>query len=85
MKLSCNEATTICDKSQYNEASFFEKVKLSLHLLLCKKCGMYSKHNGILTKCFEKHKRFEQQQKCCLSEQEKKAIKQEIKKKQAQL
>ena len=42
MKISCDEATKICDKSQYKEASFLDKVKLNFHLILCKKCGKYT-------------------------------------------
>ncbi|MBP9599913.1 MAG: hypothetical protein KBE41_00295 [Lutibacter sp.] len=54
MKITCDEATSICDKSQYNEASFLEILKLRLHLFLCKKCGLYSKQNTIMSKCYEK-------------------------------
>ena len=54
MKITCDEATAICDKSQYKEASFFEILKLRVHLLLCKKCGLYSKQNAVMSKCFEK-------------------------------
>ena len=85
MKLSCDEATAICDKSQYNEASFFEKIKLMFHLLVCKKCGMYSKQNGVLTKCYEKQQLFEKQKKCCLSQEEKAAFDEAIKNKKSQL
>jgi glutamate synthase domain-containing protein 2 len=85
MKLSCDEATCICDKSQYKEASFFEKIKLNLHLLLCKKCGMYTKQNGIMSKCIEKYKHREHQKKCCLSAEEKGVIEQQLKNKKEQL
>lgn len=47
--VSCDEAQICCDKSQYNEASFFEKIKLSLHLLYCKACRTYTKNNNKLT------------------------------------
>ena len=47
--VSCDEAQICCDKSQYNEASFFEKIKLSLHLLYCKACRAYTKNNNKLT------------------------------------
>ncbi|MBI9040916.1 hypothetical protein [Lutibacter sp.] len=79
MKLTCNEATTICDKSQYKQASFWEIIKLNIHLILCKKCGLYSKQNGIITKCIEKHKTDLNKQKMCLCEQEKKQMEQELK------
>ena len=79
MKLTCDEATKICDKSQYNEASIIEKLKLNLHLLLCKKCGLYSKQNSMLTKCYEKHKQLNKEQKRCLCEEEKRLMDKEIK------
>ena len=36
--INCDEATTICDKNQYKEASFWEKLKLGIHIFICKKC-----------------------------------------------
>ena len=47
--ISCEQAATICNKSQYNEASFSEKMKLRLHLLVCKSCAGYTKKNKKLT------------------------------------
>ncbi|WP_026776154.1 hypothetical protein [Polaribacter sp. Hel_I_88] len=43
--ITCDEATTICDKSQYKEASFTEILKLKWHFLQCKVCKLYSIHN----------------------------------------
>ena len=53
--INCDEATTICDKNQYKEASFFERMQLSLHLLTCKKCGMYTRQNTTVTKVCNQH------------------------------
>lgn len=53
--INCDEATTICTKNQYKEASFWEKIKLNIHLLRCKICGLYSKQNGKLTEMCNKH------------------------------
>jgi len=53
--IRCDEATAICNKNQYKEASFWEKVKLSVHLFICKKCGAYSKQNAIITKACDTH------------------------------
>jgi hypothetical protein len=47
--LKCNEAANICDKSQYKEAGFFEKIMLKIHLLMCKFCRGYAKNNVKLT------------------------------------
>ena len=48
--ISCDEASHNCDKSQYNEASFWEKFKLNMHLLYCKACRKYTSNNGKLSK-----------------------------------
>ena len=47
--LKCEEAAYVCDKSQYNEAGFFEKFMLKIHLVMCKLCRHYSKCNVKLT------------------------------------
>ncbi len=55
LMIDCNEASTICDKSQYNEANGWEKFKLRIHLFLCKKCSMYSEQNKLMTRIFCEH------------------------------
>jgi hypothetical protein len=50
--ISCEKATTICDKSQYGEASFREILKLKIHFIFCKICKCYSSQNSLLTKLF---------------------------------
>jgi len=75
--ISCDEATTICNKSQYKEASFWELVKLNFHIFRCKVCGRYSKQNTTLTKVCDKHLRTEQgERKLC--EQEKEELQAEV-------
>jgi len=54
MFISCDEANHKCDKSQYNEASFWDKFKLSIHLMYCQACRKYSRNNAKLTKIIEK-------------------------------
>lgn len=78
MKITCDQATKICDKNQYGEAKFIEKVKLSVHLVLCKKCGMYSKQNVVMTTCYKKHKHNIDKHDCCLNEEEKKCMHEEV-------
>jgi len=51
--ISCDEATTICDKNQYGEASLMEKIQLNFHLLFCKYCKKYTKQNSFMSKVFE--------------------------------
>ncbi|WP_460218225.1 hypothetical protein [Psychroserpens sp. MEBiC05023] len=50
IKLECHEANHICDKNQYKEASFWEKVRLTIHLIYCRACQKYTKRNNKLTK-----------------------------------
>lgn len=49
MKISCEDAAHICTKSQYKEASFWEILKLRIHILYCKTCAKFSKRNKTLT------------------------------------
>ena len=48
--VSCDVANHVCDKTQYKEASFWEKLKLNIHLLYCKACRKYTRNNSKLTK-----------------------------------
>ena len=56
LKLSCQEANHVCDKNQYKEATFWEKVKLNIHLIYCAACRKYSANNGKLSKLFKASK-----------------------------
>ena len=47
--ISCDDANHTCDKTQYNEATFWEKVKLTVHLIYCRACRKYTKNNKKLT------------------------------------
>jgi hypothetical protein len=53
--ISCEEATSICNKNQYGEASIWDKIRLSLHSLGCVHCKTYSAQNNILTKLMGNH------------------------------
>ncbi len=48
--MNCQEANKVCDKNQYNEAGFWEKIKLSFHLMYCRVCRKYTSRNKKLTK-----------------------------------
>lgn len=67
--IACEEANHNCDKSQYNEATIWERVKLTLHLIYCRACREYSKNNAKLTKLVKNPKID------CLNKIEKKKIK----------
>nr|WP_299213826.1 hypothetical protein [uncultured Allomuricauda sp.] len=49
MKISCEEASNICNKSQYKEAGGWEILKLRLHIIMCKACAKFTKENTMLT------------------------------------
>lgn len=52
--LNCTEAKQICDKNQYHEASLWQKIILSMHVLFCSICKKYLKQNKKLTKTIKK-------------------------------
>jgi len=78
--ITCDEATTICDKNQYGEATFMEKFKLQIHFLKCKICFQYTKQNTLLTKIYKKKAKSDQQQKAtlCMSAKEKEKLRKEL-------
>ena len=80
LNITCKEANEICNKAQYHEASFFEKIKLNLHLITCKVCALYSKQNKLLTKTLGYKAKDCSLQKFHLSDEEKQRFKEELKK-----
>ena len=48
--IPCDEANHVCDKTQYKEATLWEKIKLNIHLIYCRACRKYTKNNTKLTK-----------------------------------
>ncbi len=71
-KSKCHEANHFCDKGQYKESTFCEKVKLNIHLLYCRACRKYSARNGKLTKVLNNPKV------SSISEQDKQALKKQL-------
>lgn len=63
--IDCEEAKLICDKSQYNESSWWERFRLNLRLIYCNITRSYVKRNRKLTntvnqkevECMEKSKK----------------------------
>lgn len=74
MKITHEEALHICDKAQYNEASKWEYFKLKFHTFFCKTCAKHSKRNSELTGFCS------QASLHALLDQEKEAMKEELKK-----
>ena len=58
MKLfvDCKKAGHLCDKGQYEDASFFEKLSVRMHVMMCKRCAKYSERNAKLTKLLKDSK-----------------------------
>lgn len=52
--INCSQAARFCDKAQYREATFSERLKMRLHYLICESCRKYQTNNSKLTKLFEK-------------------------------
>ena len=82
LNITCKQAVAICDKSQYKEATFFEKIQLNIHFLRCKICTKYSKQNVFLTKlCRNKSNDDKKKQiSLCMTPGEKEFLKKEIEK-----
>ena len=82
LNITCKQAVAICDKSQYKEATFFEKIQLNIHFLCCKICAKYSKQNVFLTKlCRNKSNNDKKKQiSLCMTPGEKEFLKKEIEK-----
>lgn len=70
--ISCDEAAIICNKKQYKEATFVEKIRLIIHLFVCKTCSKFSKKNAELTTLCDKAPLH------CLPEKEKEVMKKEL-------
>jgi hypothetical protein len=75
LKITCDQATTICDKNQYGEAPIKDKIKLYIHLLVCKFCVKYTKQNTMLSSLYKGHAEYCKDLKHCLSLKEKKDLK----------
>lgn len=54
MKLSCAEAAKVCQKAEYREANTREKLRLKLHVFLCKTCRDYYQNNRKLSDLIKK-------------------------------
>lgn len=52
--ISCEEAAHICNRKQYKEASWKERIQLFTHILICKTCASFSRKNTRLTHLCDK-------------------------------
>ena len=78
--ITCDEATQICDKTQYNEGTLLEKIKLNFHFLQCKICRLYTRQNSKMTLLYKIKASDCKEHKRCLSQLEKEALLKEFNK-----
>ena len=78
--INCDQASTICDKSQYKESTVLEKLKLNFHILTCKICALYVKQNRKMTQLFKKKSYDCKSETTCLSNTDKELLKKEFEK-----
>jgi hypothetical protein len=78
LRITCDQATTICDKSQYGKASISEILKLQIHFLKCKVCALYSKQNTFLSKIYKTRAVDCKQYQQCLSAEQKVDLKKQL-------
>ncbi len=54
--INCDDAKHICDKSQYNESSLWERLRLGMRYLFCNITRSYVKKNKKLSSLFQSNK-----------------------------
>ncbi|MBW6481945.1 MAG: hypothetical protein K0B10_02680 [Vicingaceae bacterium] len=54
LKLSCKKATEMVEQEKIESLSFVDKVKLKLHLSVCKACQNYKKQSLLIDEFFSK-------------------------------
>ena len=82
-RITCDEATTICDKSQYGKATIVEIIKLRIHFLGCKICALYTKQNTLLSKILNLNKGGSSAI-CSMTDEEKELMRKKLEEKMAE-
>lgn len=54
LRIDCSEAAEVCNKAEYKEAGFLEKLKLKFHLFACRNCKKYNQRNSRLSSLLRK-------------------------------
>jgi hypothetical protein len=52
--IDCSKAENSCDKSQYKELGRINKLKLLMHIAVCRRCKEYTSRNSRLTKLIKR-------------------------------
>jgi len=79
LRITCDEATMICDKSQYGASTLLNRLKLNIHFIGCKKCILYTKQNVKLTDLYKGYSHSCKGEKHTLSLEDKEALKKTFK------
>lgn len=69
--ITCDESSSICDKNQYGEAGFSDKIKMMVHIIKCKVCKCYSEQNTVMTKVYSEYASKQCKKEKCLCEEDK--------------
>lgn len=76
--ISCKEATLISVKKAEINISFYDRIRLYMHLLICQYCRLFEKQNKFIEKIisgWQTNKKLTSEQKAVLKEEIIKAIK----------
>ncbi len=76
--ITCDEATLICDKNQYKEATLFEKIQISIHFIRCKICRLYTKQNNEMSSLYKTRCKDYIKDNRCMSKEDKEALKRQL-------
>ena len=71
---SCERATRLASDALDRRLSLLERLRLRLHLLMCRSCSNYSREIALLEQALEKLRGHEQCSGAGLSEEDRKAI-----------
>lgn len=76
MVYSCDKATLLLTKAEYEKLSMLENMRLKMHLMGCEFCRRYQEHNTFITQQYKVQKL--DTTKLKLSEEKKKEIRELI-------
>ena len=79
IRITCDEATKICDKSQYKESSLSEKIQINIHFLSCKICRLYTKQNTKMSSLFKINSLDCKSKVNCMTDADKEILKKQLK------
>ena len=57
LALTCKEATLLMELKDSNTISSFQKLRLTLHLLICKYCTIYKKKRAFMNQLLQRNEK----------------------------